>query len=72
MKAINLINQENKIDDSMKKNESKDNSSKNEHRPSIFNESKDNKYRNYFKSKWANLKFFLQDKASLESSINIL
>ena len=41
-------------------------------RPSVFNENKKNKYRNCYKSKWANLKFFLQDKASLEASVNLL
>ena len=41
-------------------------------RPSIFNEPKKKKYRNCYKSKWANLKFFLQDKASLEASVNLL
>ena len=41
-------------------------------RPSIFNEPKRKKYRNCYKSKWANLKFFLQDKASLEASVNLL
>ena len=41
-------------------------------RQSIFNEPKKKKYRNCYKSKWANLKFFLQDKASLEASVNLL
>ena len=41
-------------------------------RPSVFNETKKNKYRNCYKSKWANLKFFLQDKTSLEASVNLL
>ena len=41
-------------------------------RPSVFNEPKKKKYRNCYKSKWANLKFFLQDKASLEASVNLL
>ena len=41
-------------------------------RPSVFNETKKKKYRNCYKSKWANLKFFLQDKASLEASVNLL
>ena len=76
MNAINTIDTINQIPkkDNLvdKKNESNDNSRQNLHRPSVFNESKDKKYRNCYKSKWANLKFFLQDKASLESSINIL
>jgi len=33
---------------------------------------KKKKYRNCYPSKWANLKFFLQDKASLEASVNLL
>ena len=41
-------------------------------RPSVFTEPKKKKYRNCYKSKWANLKFFLQDKASLEASVNLL
>ena len=41
-------------------------------RQSVFNEPKKKKYRNCYKSKWANLKFFLQDKASLEASVNLL
>ena len=38
---------------------------------SVFGKKK-KKYRNCYKSKWANLKFFLQDKASLEASVNLL
>ena len=38
---------------------------------SVFSKKK-KKYRNCYKSKWANLKFFLQDKASLEASVNLL
>jgi len=29
-------------------------------------------YKNYYKSKWSNLKFFIQDKTSLQSCINLL
>ena len=29
-------------------------------------------YKNYYKSKWSNLKFFIQDKISLQSSIRLL
>ena len=41
-------------------------------RPSVLTEPKKKKYRNCYKSKWANLKFFLQDKASLEASVDLL
>ena len=41
-------------------------------RPSILLESRKEKYRGYYASKWANLKFFLQDKTSLEASTNLL
>ena len=41
-------------------------------RPSVLLESRKDKYRNYYKSKWANLKLFLQDKSSLEASIDLL
>ena len=41
-------------------------------RPSVLMEPKKQKYRNYYNSKWANLKFFLQDKASLEASVHLL
>ena len=41
-------------------------------RPSVLMEPKKQKYRNYYNSKWANLKFFLQDKASLEASVDLL
>lgn len=29
-------------------------------------------YKNYYKSKWSNLKFFIQDKTSLQSCITLL
>ena len=41
-------------------------------RPSVLLESRKDKYRSYYKSKWANLKLFLQDKSSLEASIDLL
>ena len=41
-------------------------------RPSVLLESRKEKYRNHYQSKWANLKFFLQDKASLEASVELL
>ena len=41
-------------------------------RQSILTEQKKTKYRKFYNSKWANLKFFLQDKSSLEASVNLL
>ena len=41
-------------------------------RPSVLMEPRKEKYRCYYKSKWANLKFFLQDKSSLEASVALL
>ena len=41
-------------------------------RPSVLLEPRKEKYRTYYESKWANLKFFLQDKTSLESSVDLL
>ena len=41
-------------------------------RPSVLLESRKEKYRGYYASKWANLKFFLQDKTSLEASVDLL
>ena len=41
-------------------------------RQSVLLESRKEKYRTYYESKWANLKFFLQDKTSLESSVDLL
>ena len=41
-------------------------------RQSVLLESRKEKYRSYYGSKWANLKFFLQDKISLESSVELL
>ena len=41
-------------------------------RQSVLTEQKKTKYRKYYNSKWANLKFFLQDKSSLEASVNLL
>ena len=41
-------------------------------RPSVLLEKRKEKYRNCYNSKWANLKLFLQDKSSLEASIDLL
>ena len=41
-------------------------------RQSVLLEPRKEKYRNYYQSKWANLKFFLQDKSSLEASVDLL
>ena len=41
-------------------------------RQSVLTEQKKTKYRKFYNSKWANLKFFLQDKSSLEASVNLL
>ena len=41
-------------------------------RPSVLLEPRKERYRNVYNSKWANLKFFLQDKASLEASVDLL
>ena len=49
-----------------------DNINLNPPRPSVLMEPKKQKYRSYYNSKWANLKFFLQDKASLEASVDLL
>ena len=46
--------------------------SQNPPRPSVLLEPRKEKYRTYYESKWANLKFFLQDKTSLESSVDLL
>jgi len=41
-------------------------------RPSVLLEPRKERYRNVYNSKWANLKFFLQDKTSLEASVDLL
>ena len=41
-------------------------------RPSVLMEPRKERYRNVYNSKWANLKFFLQDKSSLEASVDLL
>ena len=40
-------------------------------RPTIIVETKKNIFKNMYHSKWANLKLFLQEKKSLESSIKL-
>ena len=58
--------------DSLVKPGSTTNLLKNSLRVSILMEKKKNIYKNIYKSKWCNLKLFIQDKTSLKTSIEIL